>query len=170
MFSGFLDDINEGHRTGYQDTKIWQSLYNFQRDAATGIINKLETYNGCILADSVGLGKTFMGRLSSSTTSCATKACSSWRRRKLAENWTSYHANLTTNLFASDRFNYGVLAHTDLSRTRGESLGLRLDRINWGKLRPGRDRSQVAQLPQRHISDQKESVYQRLMRQVIQDG
>ena len=63
LFAEFLDDINEdvlpNDRTGYQETQVWQSLYNFQRDAATGIINKLETYNGCILADSVGLGKTF---------------------------------------------------------------------------------------------------------------
>ena len=63
LFAEFLDDINEdvlpNDRTGYQDTQVWNALYNFQKDAATGIINKLETYNGCILADSVGLGKTF---------------------------------------------------------------------------------------------------------------
>ena len=63
IFSEFLEDISEdvlpNDLTGYQDSAIWQKLYNFQRDAATGIINKLETYNGCILADSVGLGKTF---------------------------------------------------------------------------------------------------------------
>jgi SNF2 family DNA or RNA helicase len=63
IFSEFLEDVNAdvlpNERTGYQDTIIWNKLYSFQKDAATGIINKLETYNGCILADSVGLGKTF---------------------------------------------------------------------------------------------------------------
>lgn len=63
IFSEFLDDIDEdvlpNDRTGYQDTLIWNKLFNYQKDAATGIINKLETYSGCILADSVGLGKTF---------------------------------------------------------------------------------------------------------------
>lgn len=63
IFNEFLEDLNEdvlpNDRTGYQDSLIWQKLFNFQKDAATGIINKLETYSGCILADSVGLGKTF---------------------------------------------------------------------------------------------------------------
>ncbi|USW95503.1 SNF2-related protein [Pseudomonas proteolytica] len=63
IFNEFLDDIDEdvlpNDRTGYQDTLIWNKLFNYQKDAATGIINKLETYSGCILADSVGLGKTF---------------------------------------------------------------------------------------------------------------
>lgn len=173
LFSGFLDDISEdvlpNDRTGYQDTKIWQSLYNFQRDAATGIINKLETYNGCILADSVGLGKTFTALAVVKYYELRNKSVLVLAPKKLAENWTNYNANLTTNLFASDRFNYDVLAHTDLSRTRGESLGLRLDRINWGNY-------DLVVIDESHnfrnadYSDEKESRYQRLMRQVIREG
>lgn len=173
LFSEFLDDISEdvlpNDRTGYQDTKIWQSLYNFQRDAATGIINKLETYNGCILADSVGLGKTFTALAVIKYYELRNKSVLVLAPKKLAENWTNYNANLTTNLFASDRFNYDVLAHTDLSRTRGESLGLRLDRINWGNY-------DLVVIDESHnfrnadYSEEKESRYQRLMRQVIREG
>ncbi|MCD1269889.1 DEAD/DEAH box helicase family protein [Microbacterium sp. MEC084] len=173
LFSEFLDDISEdvlpNDRTGYQDTKVWQSLYNFQRDAATGIINKLETYNGCILADSVGLGKTFTALAVIKYYELRNKSVLVLAPKKLAENWTNYNANLTTNLFASDRFNYDVLAHTDLSRTRGESLGLRLDRINWGNY-------DLVVIDESHnfrnadYSEEKESRYQRLMRQVIREG
>ena len=173
LFAEFLDDINEdvlpNDRTGYQDTQVWQSLYNFQRDAATGIINKLETYNGCILADSVGLGKTFTALAVIKYYELRNKSVLVLAPKKLAENWTNYNANLTTNIFASDRFNYDVLAHTDLSRTRGESLGLRLDRINWGNY-------DLVVIDESHnfrnadYAEEKESRYQRLMRQVIREG
>ena len=173
LFADFLDDINEdvlpNDRTGYQETKVWQSLYNFQRDAATGIINKLETYNGCILADSVGLGKTFTALAVIKYYELRNKSVLVLCPKKLAENWTNYNANLTTNIFASDRFNYDVLAHTDLSRTKGESLGLRLDRINWGNY-------DLVVIDESHnfrnadYAEEKESRYQRLMRQVIREG
>ncbi|OBG82614.1 helicase [Mycobacterium sp. E802] len=173
LFAEFLDDITEdvlpNDRTGYQETKVWQSLYNFQRDAATGIINKLETYNGCILADSVGLGKTFTALAVIKYYELRNKSVLVLAPKKLAENWTNYNANLTTNIFASDRFNYDVLAHTDLSRTRGESLGLRLDRINWGNY-------DLVVIDESHnfrnadYAEEKESRYQRLMRQVIREG
>jgi SNF2 family DNA or RNA helicase len=173
LFAEFLDDINEdvlpNDRTGYQETKVWQSLYNFQRDGATGIINKLETYNGCILADSVGLGKTFTALAVIKYYELRNKSVLVLAPKKLAENWTNYNANLTTNIFASDRFNYDVLAHTDLSRTRGESLGLRLDRINWGNY-------DLVVIDESHnfrnadYAEEKESRYQRLMRQVIREG
>ncbi|MCW3472281.1 helicase-related protein [Rhodococcus pyridinivorans] len=173
LFAEFLDDINEdvlpNDRTGYQDTTVWQSLYNFQRDAATGIINKLETYNGCILADSVGLGKTFTALAVIKYYELRNKSVLVLCPKKLAENWTNYNANLTTNIFAADRFNYDVLAHTDLSRTRGESLGLRLDRINWGNY-------DLVVIDESHnfrnadYAQEKESRYQRLMRQVIREG
>lgn len=173
LFSEFLDDINEdvlpNDRTGYQETKVWQSLYNFQRDAATGIINKLETYNGCILADSVGLGKTFTALAVIKYYELRNKSVLVLCPKKLAENWTNYNANLTTNIFAGDRFNYDVLAHTDLSRTKGESLGLRLDRINWGNY-------DLVVIDESHnfrnadYAEEKESRYQRLMRQVIREG
>ncbi|BAK36600.1 putative helicase [Microlunatus phosphovorus NM-1] len=173
LFAEFLDDINEdvlpNDRTGYQETKVWQALYNFQRDAATGIINKLETYNGCILADSVGLGKTFTALAVIKYYELRNKSVLVLCPKKLAENWTNYNANLTTNIFASDRFNYDVLAHTDLSRTKGESLGLRLDRINWGNY-------DLVVIDESHnfrnadYAEEKESRYQRLMRQVIREG
>lgn len=173
LFADFLDDINEdvlpNDRTGYQDTKVWQSLYHFQRDAATGIINKLETYNGCILADSVGLGKTFTALAVIKYYELRNKSVLVLCPKKLAENWTNYNANLTTNIFASDRFNYDVLAHTDLSRTRGESLGLQLDRVNWGNY-------DLVVIDESHnfrnadYAEEKESRYQRLMRKVIREG
>ncbi|MCW1825002.1 helicase-related protein [Mycobacterium senegalense] len=173
LFSEFLEDISEdvlpNDRTGYQETQVWNSLYNFQRDAATGIINKLETYNGCILADSVGLGKTFTALAVIKYYELRNKSVLVLAPKKLAENWTNYNANLTTNIFARDRFNYDVLAHTDLSRTKGESLGLRLDRINWGNY-------DLVVIDESHnfrnadYAEEKESRYQRLMRQVIREG
>src|SRR5699024_6479769 len=75
----------------------------------------------------------------------------------------------TTNIFAGDRFNYDVLAHTDLSRTKGESLGLDLSRINWGNY-------DLVVIDESHnfrnadYAEEKESRYQRLMRQVIKEG
>ncbi|KAA1429664.1 helicase-related protein [Mycolicibacter arupensis] len=173
LFAEFLEDISEdvlpNDRTGYQDTQVWQSLYNFQRDAAVGIINKLETYNGCILADSVGLGKTFTALAVIKYYELRNKSVLVLVPKKLAENWTNYNANLTTNIFARDRFNYDVLAHTDLSRSKGESLGLRLDRVNWGNY-------DLVVIDESHnfrnadYAEEKESRYQRLMRQVIREG
>ena len=173
LFAEFLDDISEdvlpNDRTGYQETQVWQSLYNFQRDAATGIINKLETYNGCILADSVGLGKTFTALAVIKYYELRNKSVLVLAPKKLSENWTNYNANLTTNIFARDRFNYDVLAHTDLSRVRGESMGMRLDRINWGNY-------DLLVIDESHnfrnanYAEEKESRYQRLMRQVMREG
>jgi SNF2 family DNA or RNA helicase len=173
LFAEFLDDLNEdvlpNDLTGYQDTAIWDSLYNFQRDAATGIINKLETYNGCILADSVGLGKTFTALAVIKYYELRNKSVLVLAPKKLAENWTNYNANLTTNIFAKDRFNYDVLAHTDLSRSTGESLGIPLDRVNWGNY-------DLVVIDESHnfrnadFATEKESRYQRLMRQVIREG
>ena len=173
LFAEFLDDINEdvlpNDLTGYLDTKIWHALYNFQRDAATGIINKLETFNGCILADSVGLGKTFTALAVIKYYELRNKTVLVLAPKKLAENWTNYNANLKTNIFASDRFNYDVLAHTDLSRTRGESLGIPLDRVNWGNY-------DLVVIDESHnfrnaeYTTERETRYQRLMREVIQEG
>lgn len=173
LFAEFLEDISEdvlpNNLTGYQDTTIWQSLFNFQHDAATGVINKLETYNGCILADSVGLGKTFTALAVIKYYELRNKSVLVLAPKKLAENWTNYNANLTTNIFASDRFNYDVLAHTDLSRNRGESLGIPLDRVNWGNY-------DLLVIDESHnfrnaeFAAERETRYQRLMRQVIREG
>ncbi|HYD51138.1 MAG TPA: helicase-related protein [Gemmatimonadaceae bacterium] len=173
LFSEFLDDISEdvlpNDLTGYQDTRVWKALYNFQRDAATGVINKLETYNGCILADSVGLGKTFTALAVIKYYELRNKTVLVLAPKKLADNWTNYNSNYTTNIFAKDRFNYDVLAHTDLSRDGGESLGKRLDLINWGNY-------DLVVIDESHnfrnadYVEERETRYQRLMRKVIREG
>ncbi|MFA0521334.1 SNF2-related protein, partial [Vibrio sp. 10N.222.55.E8] len=119
-------------KTGYQDSLIWNKLFNYQKDAATGIINKLETYNGCILADSVGLGKTFTALAVVKYYELRNKSVLVLCPKKLADNWLNYNRNLITNPFVKDRFNFDVLCHTDLQRTRGESFGIPMDRVNWG--------------------------------------
>lgn len=136
IFNEFLEDITEdvlpNDMTGYLDTLVWNKLYAFQRDGATGIINKLETYNGCILADSVGLGKTFTALAVIKYYELRNRAVLVLCPKRLSENWLTFNRNLKTNHFAKDRFNYDVLCHTDLQRTSGESFGTQLNQINWG--------------------------------------
>jgi len=136
IFRTFLEDINEdllpNDRTGFRDTKVWNTLYKFQQDAALGLINKLDTYNGCILADSVGLGKTFTALAVIKYYELRNKSVLVLCPKKLADNWHTYNKNLTTNILAEDRLNYDVLAHTDLLRTGGYSMGMPLDQVNWG--------------------------------------
>ena len=137
IFNEFLEDVSEdvlpNEATGFKDSVIWNKLFNFQKDAALAIINKLEQYNGCILADSVGLGKTFTalsvikyyeGRNKNVLVLCP---------KKLSENWMTFRGNLINNPLAADRLRYDILYHTDLSRDRGNTvIGLPIDRINWG--------------------------------------
>ena len=136
IFNEFLEDISEDdlpkEATGFKNSAIWEKLYNFQRDAALAVINKLEKYNGCILADSVGLGKTF-------TALSVIKYFESRNRtvlvlcpKKLFENWNTYRQNYVNNPLAKDRLNYDILYHTDLSREQGYSNDLDLERVNWG--------------------------------------
>ena len=136
VFSEFLDDISEdvlpNEATGFKQSKIWSMLYDFQRDAVLAIINKLERYNGCILADSVGLGKTFTALAVIQYYENRNKTVLVICPKKLAENWNTYKDNYVNNPIATDRLNYDVLFHTDLSRTQGQSNGLELDRLNWG--------------------------------------
>lgn len=136
VFSEFLDDISEdelpNEATGFKESKIWDMLYDFQRDAVLAIINKLEKYNGCILADSVGLGKTFTALAVIKYYENRNKSVLVLCPKKLAENWNTYKDNYVNNPIAADRLNYDVLFHTDLSRTHGFSNGLDLDRLNWG--------------------------------------
>ena len=173
IFNEFLEDLNEdvlpNDRTGYQDSLIWQKLFNFQRDAATGIINKLETYNGCILADSVGLGKTFTALAVIKYYELRNRSVLVLCPKKLADNWLTYNRNLTTNIFAKDRFNYDVLCHTDLQRTSGESFGTPLNRINWGNY----DLVVIDESHNFRNNDaykDKETRYQKLMNAVIKQG
>lgn len=136
IFSEFLDDISEdtlpNEATGFKSSKVWNLLYDFQRDAVLAIINKLEKYNGCILADSVGLGKTFTALAVIKYYENRNKSVLVLCPKKLAENWNTYKDNYVNNPIAADRLNYDVLFHTDLSRSSGKSNRLDLDRLNWG--------------------------------------
>ena len=173
IFNEFLEDLNEdvlpNDRTGYQDSLIWQKLFNFQKDAATGIINKLETYSGCILADSVGLGKTFTALAVVKYYELRNRSVLVLCPKKLADNWLNYNRNLKTNIFVKDRFNYDVLCHTDLQRTSGESFGMPLNRINWGNY----DLVVIDESHNFRNNDafkDKETRYQKLMNAVIKEG
>lgn len=136
VFSEFLDDISEdvlpNEATGFKESKIWNLLYDFQRDAVLAIINKLEKYNGCILADSVGLGKTFTALAVVKYYENRNKSVLVLCPKKLAENWNTYKGNYVNNPIVADRLRYDVLFHMDLSRTGGISNGIDLDRLNWG--------------------------------------
>ena len=136
VFSEFLEDISEdvlpNEATGFKNSIIWSMLYDFQRDAVLAIINKLEKYNGCILADSVGLGKTFTALAVIKYYENRNKSVLVLCPKKLAENWNTFKDNYINNPISKDRLNYDVLFHSDLSRNGGQSNGLDLDRLNWG--------------------------------------
>ena len=173
VFHEFLEDVSEdvlpNERTGYQDSLIWNKLYSFQKDAATGIINKLETFNGCILADSVGLGKTFSALAVIKYYELRNKSVLVLCPKKLAENWTTYKGNLKNNPLHQDRFSFDILCHTDLLRERGESLGMRLDRVNWSNY-------DLVVIDESHnfrnddAFKNRETRYQRLMNRIIRQG
>lgn len=135
IFNEFLEDVSEDHlpneATGFKESKIWSMLYNFQKDAVLAIISKLEKFNGCILADSVGLGKTFTALAVIKYYENRNKSVLVLCPKKLTNNWNTYKDNYVNNPIASDRLRYDVLYHTDLNRTHGKSNGLDLDRINW---------------------------------------
>lgn len=136
IFTEFLEDISEdelaNERTGFKESIIWNTLYDFQKDAVLGIINKLERHNGCILADSVGLGKTFTALAVMKYYQERNKSVLVLCPKKLCENWNTYKTNYKDNILQADRFNYDVLFHTDLSRKKGNSNGIDLSRVNWG--------------------------------------
>ena len=136
IFRDFLEDISEdelpNEATGFKSSKIWGMLYNFQRDAVLAIISKLEKFNGCILADSVGLGKTFTALAVIKYYENRNKSVLVLCPKKLSENWNTYKGNYINNPIAEDRLRYDVLYHTDLSRDYGSSNGLDLSRLNWG--------------------------------------
>ena len=176
IFNEFLEDISEdvlpNEATGFKQSKIWNMLYNFQKDAALAIINKLEKYNGCILADSVGLGKTFTALAVIKYYENRNKSVLVLCPKKLSENWNTYKGNYVNNPIAEDRLRYDVLYHTDLSREHGKSNGLELDRLNWGNY-------DLVVIDESHnfrnggeISgeDAKENRYLKLMNKVIRAG
>lgn len=173
IFEKFLEEIDEdvlpNDRTGFRDTLIWRKLFNFQADAAVGVINKLETYNGCILADSVGLGKTFTALAVIKYYELRNKSVLVLCPKKLTDNWLTYNRNLKTNIFSEDRFNYDVFCHTDLSRDSGKSFGVSLNQINWSNY-------DLVVIDESHNFRNNEAVrehetrYQRLMNKVIRGG
>lgn len=136
IFNEFLEDISEdvlpNEATGFKSSVIWNKLYNFQKDAALAIINKLEKYNGCILADSVGLGKTFTALSVIKYYENRNKSVLVLCPKKLHQNWVTYRSNYVNNPLVADRLRYDILYHTDLSRSSGQSNGLDLEHINWG--------------------------------------
>lgn len=173
IFQDFLEEVGQdalpNDLTGYKDSLVWNKLFNYQRDAATGIINKLEMHNGCILADSVGLGKTFTALAVIKYYELRNRSVLVLCPKKLADNWRNYNTNLTTNIFSKDRFNYDVLCHTDLSRTSGESFGIPLNRVNWGNY-------DLVVIDESHnfrnndVFKDRETRYQKLMNKVIRSG
>jgi SNF2 family DNA or RNA helicase len=176
IFSEFLEDISEDmlpkEATGFKESKIWDMLYSFQRDAVLAIINKLEQYNGCILADSVGLGKTF-------TALAVIKYYENRNRlvlvlcpKKLTDNWKTFKSNYVNNPVAADRLRYDVLSHTDLSREHGSSNGIDLEKLNWSSY-------DLVVIDESHNfrnggevygDDERENRYLRLLNRVIRPG
>ena len=136
VFREYLKDLDEdfmpNEATGFKNSLIWNKLYNFQKDGAVGIINKLERYNGCILADSVGLGKTFTALAVMQYYSLRNKSILVLCPKRLEQNWTQYQGNKTTNIFYKDRIRFDVLFHTDLGRMHGRSGSMDLATVNWG--------------------------------------
>lgn len=173
IFNDFLDDLSldnlPNDKVGFKESIIWSKLYNFQQDAVIGAINKLEKYNGCILADSVGLGKTFSALGVIKYYEMRNKDVLVLCPKKLEANWNTYRYNDKNNFLAADRFRYDVLFHTDLSRDKGESNGRNLEAVNWGNYglvvidesHNFRNNSTVIG---------KENRYQKLLRKIIQEG
>lgn len=135
IFSEYLDELTEDNmvksRTGFKDTLIWNKLYKFQKDGVMGAIDKIEKYNGCIIADSVGLGKTFTALAVVKYYELRNDRVLVLVPKKLRDNWTIYTQNDKRNILYRDRFNYDVLNHTDLSRSNGMSGAINLSTINW---------------------------------------
>ena len=179
IFNEFLEDISEdvlpNEATGFKESKIWSMLYNFQKDAALAIINKLEKYNGCILADSVGLGKTFTALAVIKYYENRNKSVLVLCPKKLTNNWNTYKDNYINNPIASDRLRYDVLYHTDLNRTSGKSNGLDLDRLNWGNydlvvIDESHNFRNGGKLVENPDEDEKDNRYVTLMKKVIRAG
>lgn len=176
IFHEFLEDISEdtlpNEATGFKDSRIWKLLYNFQRDAALGIINKLEKYNGCILADSVGLGKTFTALAVIKYYENRNKSVLVLCPKKLGANWLTFRENYRNNPIAEDRLRYDVLFHTDLSRTHGYSNGKDLSMLNWSNydLVVIDESHNFRNGGQLYGDEKKENRYARLMNQVIRKG
>ncbi len=173
LFKDFLEDIDEENiiksKTGFKDTLVWNKLYKFQKDGVLGAIDKLERHNGCIIADSVGLGKTFEALAVIKYYELRNDRVLVLAPKKLRENWSVYTINDKRNLLAGDRFNFDVLNHTDLSRETGKSGEISLETLNWGNY----DLIVIDESHNfRNNNPKKDGVtrYQRLMDEVIKSG
>lgn len=173
VFYDYLDELDESKivktRTGFKETEIWNKLYKFQQDAVYGVIDKIENYNGCILADSVGLGKTYTALAVIKYYELRNDRVLVLVPKKLRDNWTIYTQNDKRNIFINDRFNYDVLNHTDLSRYYGKSGAIDLKNINWSNY-------DLIVIDESHnfrnnpsVKDRK-TRYERLMDDVIKSG
>ena len=156
--------------TGIRNTVVWKKLYKFQRDGVVGAIDKLERFGGCIIADSVGLGKTFEALAIIKYSELRNDRVLVLCPKRLRDNWTLYKANDKRNVLASDRFNYDVLNHTDLSRDGGLSGDIDLSHVNWGNY-------DLVVIDESHNFRNKKSPrqgnetrYDRLMRKIIREG
>ena len=156
-------------KTGITETKIWKMLYNFQHDAVIGAIKKLELYNGCIIADSVGLGKTYEALAIIKYYEKRNDRVLVIAPKKLRGNWISFKQNKDTNQLLDDKFNYDVLNHTDLSRNFGFSGDIDLATLNWGNY-------DLVVIDESHnfrnnpIVNERKTRYQRLMEDIIKSG
>ena len=173
LFKDLGDELDEEKiiksATGIRNSLVWQKLYKFQRDGAVGAIDKLERHGGCIIADSVGLGKTFEALAIIKYYELRNDRVLVLVPKRLRDNWTLYKANDHRNVLAADRLHYDVLNHTDLSRDSGQSGDIDLSHVNWGNY-------DLVVIDESHnfrnkITHQgKESRYDRLMRQIIREG
>jgi hypothetical protein len=173
IFENILDNLDEekiiNSKTGFKDTVIWNKLFNFQKDAVIGAIEKLEKYNGCIIADSVGLGKTFEALAVIKYYELKNNKVLVLTPKKLRENWNIYRVNDKRNILAKDRFNYDILNHTDLSREKGYSGEINLETINWGNY-------DLIVIDESHnfrnaiYKKEKKSRYQKLLEDIIKSG
>jgi len=156
--------------TGIRETVVWQKLYKFQRDGVVGAIDKLNRFGGCIIADSVGLGKTFEALAVIKYHELRNDRALVLVPKRLRDNWTLYKINDRRNFLAADRFNYDVLNHTDLSRDGGLSGDIELAHVNWGNY-------DLVVIDESHNFRNKrtpkkggETRYDRLIRKIIKEG
>lgn len=166
-----IDEASEQRlkKIGFKNTIIWKMLYNFQQDAVLGAIDKIETFGGCIIADSVGLGKTFEALAIMKYYQMRNDRILILCPKKLRDNWIVYAQNDVRNILTKDRFNFDVLNHTDLSRTYGTSGYINLETINWGNY----DLVVIDESHNfRNNPPRKETItrYQRLMNDIIKTG
>ena len=173
IFKDYITELDEDKiiktKTGFKDTEIWNKLYKFQKDGVVGAIDKIERYGGCIIADSVGLGKTFEALAIVKYYELRNDRVLVLCPKKLRENWTVYTLNDIRNSLVNDRFNYDVVNHTDLSRDKGLSGEINLETINWGNydlVVIDESHNFRNNNPRRDV----ETRYTRLMKNIIQAG